>query len=225
MPVTQVKKLRVLVADDHDLVRRGLRTLIEREPGWKVCGMAETGPKTVEEAHRLSPDVVVVDLVMPGLDGLEVTRRIKRQAPTCEVLIFTGSGESDELIRDVFASGAKSFIVKTEASKFLIDAIRSLGEHKPFFTEKSSAIIFARFAHAQKEQAQNTPAGDERLSSSEQLLVRLLADGHSNASAAKKQRRSVRAVENMRAGIMRKLQLTSFADLVRYAARNGIIKI
>jgi DNA-binding NarL/FixJ family response regulator len=213
------------LADDHDLVRRGLRALIEREPGWKVCGWAETGPKAVEEARRLSPDIVVVDLEMPDLDGLEVTRRIKRHLPTCEVLIFTGSGESDELIRDVFASGAKSYVAKTEAAHFLVDAIRSLGEHKPFFTEKSSAIIFARFANAQKEPAQAAPAGDERLTPGEQLLVRLLADGHSNASVAKKQRRSVRAVENMRAGIMRKLQVTSFADLVRYAARNGIIKI
>jgi DNA-binding NarL/FixJ family response regulator len=202
-----------------------LRALIEREQGWKVCGVAETGPKAVEEARRLKPDIVVVDLEMPGLDGLEVTRRIKRHLPACEVLVFTGSGESDELTREVFASGAKSYIAKTEAAQFLIDAIRSLAEHKPFFTEKSSAIIFARFANAQKASAQVAPASDERLTPGEQLLVRLLADGHSNASVAKKQRRSVRAVENMRAGIMRKLQVTSFADLVRYAARNGIIKI
>jgi DNA-binding NarL/FixJ family response regulator len=219
------KQLRILLADDHDLVRRGLRALIEREPGWKVCGVAENGPKAVEEAHRLKPDIVVVDLEMPGLDGLEVTRRIKRQLPTCEVLIFTGSDESDELIRDVFASGAKSYVAKTEAAQFLVDAIGSLSEHKPFFTEKSSAIIFARFANAQKASTQAAPAGGERLTPSEQLLVRLLADGHSNASIAKKQRRSMRTVENMRAGIMRKLQVTSFADLVRYAARNGLIKI
>jgi DNA-binding NarL/FixJ family response regulator len=213
------------LADDHDLVRRGLRALIEREPGWKVCGMAETGPKAVELARRLKPDVVVADLEMPGFDGLEVTRRIKRHLPACEVLIFTGSHESDELIREVFASGAKSYVVKTEASQFLMDAIGSLGEHKPFFTEKSSAVIFARFAHAQKEPAQDTAPSDERLSPGEKLLVRLLADGLSNARVAKKQRRSVRAVENARAGVMRKLKLASFADLVRYAARNGIIKI
>ena len=187
--------------------------------------MAETGPEAVDQARRLKPDVVVVDVEMPGFDGLEVTRRIKRHLPACEVLVFTGSRESDELIREVFASGAKSYIVKTEASQFLIDAIESLGEHKPFFTEKSSAIIFARFANAQNKPAQDTAPSDERLSPGEKLLVRLLADGLSNARVAKKQRRSVRAVENARAGIMRKLKLTSFADLVRYAARNGIIKI
>ncbi len=213
------------MADDHDLVRRGLRALIEREAGWKVCGIAETGPDAVAQARRLKPDVVVADLEMPGFDGLEVTRRIKRHLPACEVLIFTGSRESDELIREVFASGAKSYVVKTEAAQFLIGAIRSLGEHKPFFTEKSSAIIFARFAHAQKEAAADTAPSDERLLPAEKVLVRLLADGLSNAAVAKKQRRSVRAVENARAGIMRKLKLASFADLIRYAARNGIITI
>jgi DNA-binding NarL/FixJ family response regulator len=145
--------------------------------------------------------------------------------PACEILMFTGSGTSDELIRYVFASGAKSYISKTEAGQFLIDAIRSLGEHKPFFTEETSEVIFARFANVQKEQVQDKAPSDERLSPREQALVRLLADGHSNSTVAKKQRVSVRTVENMRAGIMHKLKLASFADLVRYAARNGIIKI
>jgi DNA-binding NarL/FixJ family response regulator len=221
----QIKKLRVLLADDHDLVRRGLRSLIESVPGWGVCGVAETGPKAVPEARRLKPNIVVVDLEMPGFDGLEVTRRVKKLLPTCEVLVFTGSTESDDLIRDVFASGAKSYIVKTEAAQFLIDALGSLAEHKPFFTEKASAVMFARFTHPQKEQAKTQTASDERLSLSEQALVRLLADGFSNARVAKKQRVSVRTVENTRAAIMSKLKITSFADLVRYAARNGIIKI
>lgn len=198
--------------------------MIEREPGWKVCGVAETGPEAIKEACRLRPDIAVVDLEMPGFDGLEVTRRIKRHLPNCEVLIFTGSNGSDEQIRDVFASGAKSYILKCEAGQFLIDAIRSLSEHKPFFTEKASEIIFARFTHAQKKQAQDKAPNDERLSKREQMLVGLLADGHNNSTVAKKQGVSVRTVENMRADIMRKLKLTSFADLVRYAVRNGMIK-
>jgi DNA-binding NarL/FixJ family response regulator len=223
MPLPKPKQLKVLLADDHDLVRRGLRALIERVPEWKVCGEAATGPEAVEQAGRLHPDIVVVDLEMPGFNGLEVTRRIKRQLPDCEVLIFTGSGETDELIRDVFASGAKSYILKTDAGKFLMDALTSLGQHKPFFTDKASAVMFARFTHPQKGSA-DISASTERLSPSEFLLVRLLANGDSNATAARKQCVSVRTVENMRSGIMSKLQLKSFAGLVRYAARNGIIK-
>ncbi len=225
MSLTPIKKLKILLADDHDLLRRGLRALIERVPEWKVCGEAATGPEAVEQACRLRPDIVIVDLEMPGFNGLEVTRRIKRQLPDCETLIFTGSGETDELIRDVFASGAKSYILKTEAGKFLTDALTSLGQHKPFFTDKASAVMFARFINPPKGEAQDSAASDERLSPSEFMLVRLLANGGSNATVARKQHVSVRTVENMRAGIMSKLQLKSFADLVRYAARNGIIKV
>jgi DNA-binding NarL/FixJ family response regulator len=223
--LTPIKKLKILLADDHELVRRGLRALIERVPEWKVCGEAATGTEALEQAVRLRPDIVVVDLEMPGLDGLEVTRRIKRQLPDCETLIFTGSGETDELIRDVFASGAKSYILKTDAGKFLVDALASLGQHKPFFTDKASAVMFARFINPQKNPAPDDAASGERLSPNEFLLVRLLASGGSNATVAHKQHVSVRTVENMRAGIMSKLQLKSFADLVRYAARNGIIKV
>ncbi len=216
-------RLRILLADDHDLVTQGLGVLIEREPAWKVCGVAKTGPEAVDLAVRLQPHIVVVDFKLPGIDGLEVTRQIKRLLPNCEVLMLTGSGESDELIREAYACGAKAFILKTDAGEFLWEALKSLGEHKPFFTDKSSAVIFARFSAPGKKAARDQAETGARLSSREQALVRLLADGHSNESVAKKQGSSVRAVENQRAVIMKKLELATFADLVRYAVRNGII--
>jgi DNA-binding NarL/FixJ family response regulator len=219
-----MKRLRILLADDHDLVREGLGVLVEHESAWKVCGEAKTGAEAVQKAQSLRPDIAVVDFKLPDIDGLETTRQIKHLMPECEVLIFTGSGESDELIREAFACGAKAFILKTEAGKFLLDAIKSLAEHKPFFTDKSSAVIFARFAPQPKKSARDEAETGLRLSSGEQEMVRLLADGHRNESVAKTQGISVRAVENQRAAIMKKLQVKTFADLVRYAVRNGIIE-
>jgi DNA-binding NarL/FixJ family response regulator len=220
-----MKQLKVLLADDHELVRRGLRVLIERAPRLKVCGEAATGPQALALALRLRPNVAIVDIGMPGSGGLEVTHQLKRQLPSCEVLIFTGLGESDALIRRVFASGAKSFISKTDAGKFLIEAIESLGAHKPFFTEQASAVMFARFTAPAKHHPHGKAVRSARLSPGENVLVRLLAEGHSNGSVARRHAVSVRAVENQRAVIMAKLQLKSFADLIRYAARNGIIKV
>jgi DNA-binding NarL/FixJ family response regulator len=217
------KKLQILVADDHDLVQQGLRALIDQEPGWTVCGVAESGPEAVKAALRLRPDVAIVDLDLPGLGGLEVTREIKRRVPTCEIVIFTGRRDSDAAIREAFAQGAKSYILKTEVSTHLTQAIAALAQHKPYFTAAISEILFARFTSARQPGAHDHPPGEERLSVSEQAVVRLLADGHSNASVAKQQRLSVRTVENMRAGIMTRLRLASFADLVRYAVRNGLV--
>ena len=220
-----MKRLRILLADDHDLIRQGLRVLVEQQPAWKVCGEAQTGTEALEKAASLSPDIAIVDFRLPGIDGLEVTRQIKRLLPNCEVLLFTGSGDSDQLIREAFAVGAKAFVSKTDAGGFLVEALKSLAEHKPFFTDKSSAVVFARFAQPTKKSTQDQPeTGAARLSTKEQVLVRLLAEGHSNESVAKKQRISVRAVENQRAAIMKKLQLNTFADLVRYAVRNRLIE-
>ena len=218
-----MKRLRILLADDHDLVRHGLSALIKQEPAWKICGVAATGTEALEKALRLRPDIIIADFTLPGIDGLEVTRRVKKKLPDCEVMLFTGSGESDHLIREAFACGAKAFISKTDAGEFLVDAIKSLGEHQPFLTDKSSAVLFARFSPAGKS-PDGEPGSGARLSRKEEALLRLLADGHSNASVAKKQSLSVRTVENQRAGLMEKLELSTFADLVRYAVRNGIIE-
>ena len=218
-----MKKIKVLIADDHELLRLGLRALIERQPQWRVCGVAKTGTEAVKEAVRLLPDVAVVDYGLPGLNGAEVTREIKRRVPQCEVLIFTGSADSDALIREAFRSGAKSFILKAEAGKYLVDAIEHLADHRPFFTDKASAIVFANFA-APARKRNVTADSDGRLTADEIRLVRLLSDGASNAEVARKQRLSEKVVENKRAAIMRKLQFKTFADLVRYAVRNGIIK-
>jgi DNA-binding NarL/FixJ family response regulator len=218
-----MKRLRILLADDHDFVRQGLAVLIELQPLWRVCGEARSGPEAVQKAASSHPDIAVVDYKLPGCDGFEVTRQIKKLLPSCEVLIFTGI-ESDDLIRETFASGAKSFLLKTDAKTFLIEALNCLAEHRPFFTDKASAVLFARYSRLETAPEDGLEENKGRLSRDEQKLVRLLADGLINEDVARKLRVSVRTVENRRAAIMRKLNLSTFADLVRHAVRNGIIK-
>src|SRR5450759_240147 len=136
--------VRILIADDHDVVREGTRAVIERQPGWEVCGVAATGLEAVEQAFALKPDIVVMDMTMPELNGLDAAVQIKRRLPQTEILIFSAY-QTDELIREVFEAGAKSFIFKSEANHFLVEAIQSLSEHKPFVTNKASEVLFAEF--------------------------------------------------------------------------------
>src|SRR5438874_8195243 len=128
-----MRPLRSLVADDHEVMRNGVRELIEHEPGWEVCGTATNGSEAVEVAKKLKPAVVVLDLTMPELDGLEALRQIKRALPDVEIVIFSAY-HSEEVIEQLFDAGAKSYIRKSDAGQHLVAAIKSLAEHKPFFT-------------------------------------------------------------------------------------------
>jgi DNA-binding NarL/FixJ family response regulator len=214
----QMKKLRILVADDHEIVLDGIRALIAREPDWEVCGEALDGRKAVELAGTLSPDVVVLDLGMPELNGLEAGRQIKRALPRTEVLIFTGE-ESEQLIHDVFEAGARSYILKSDISRHLVAAIRALGEHKPYFTKRVSELVLARYL-------ENSPGAGKKaegLTPREREVVQLIGEGKSNKEVGTLLGISIKTVESHRSATMRKLRLDSFADLIRYAIRNKII--
>jgi two-component system response regulator NreC len=215
--------VRILVADDHDIVCAGLGRMIAAQSDMEVCGMAGSGTEAVEKAKHLKPDVVILDINMSGLDGLETTREIRKVLPESEVLLFTGM-ETDELMRQAFVSGAKSFILKSDARTHLLDAIRALAQHKPYFTNKVSEVIFARMLRRGREQSPDgMPAG--RLSANERDLVRRLALGESNREIAEKLGVNLRTAEGHRAALMRKMSFESLADLVRYAVRNGIIEV
>ena len=213
-----MKNVRILIADDHDIVRAGVRLLIEREPGWEVCGEAANGREAVALAEKLRPNVVVLDMTMPELNGLEATRQIKRRLPEVEVVMLTAH-ESEDLVHQVFDAGARSYILKTEVVEHLVSAIRSACEHKPFFTGKVSQVVFARYLDRGKDDLK-----DSRLTARERELVQILAEGSSNKEAASRLGISVKTVETHRATIMRKLDLKSVSDLVRYAIRNKIIE-
>lgn len=215
-------ELRILLADDHEMMRQGVRSVIEKQPGWTVCGEARTGREAVTMVEQLKPDIVVMDMTMPELNGLEATRQIKRLYPETEVLMFTGH-ETEELIHAVFDAGARSYILKTEARELLVTALQSLAVHKPFFTSHVGEVIFAKYLHAKSPTAEPNIPG-ERLTQREREIVQLLAEGKSNKEVATVLGISVKTAETHRASIMRKLDLPTFSDLVRFAIRNHIIE-
>jgi DNA-binding NarL/FixJ family response regulator len=214
--------LRILIADDHDVMREGTRAVIERHPGWEVCGIATTGREAVRQALALEPDVVVMDMSMPELNGLDAAVQIKRRLPRTEILIFTAH-ETDELIREVFEAGAKGFIFKSDAHQLLVKAIQSLSEHKAFFTNKVSEVLFADILNRNGARPHAAENG-KRITMREREIVQLVAEGKNNKEIAGLLGISVRTAETHRASVMRKLSLDSLASLVRYAIRHKMIE-
>jgi len=210
--------LRILVADDHEALREGLCRLLERQSGWEVCGVAANGREAVEQTKKLRPDIAILDMDMPEVDGLTAGRQIKRLNSTLEVLIFTAH-ETDEVIKDVFQCGIKGYVRKSEASVHLIDAIKALAQHKPFFTDHVSEVLFRKYFRGGKR----IDAAERPLSARERKVVRLLAEGKTNKEAAASLGLSVRTIESHRAAVIQKPGVGTFAGLVRYAIRAGII--
>ena len=214
-----MNNVRVLVADDHEVVLEGVRALLAREPGFEVCGVASNGRDAVASAQRTKPDVVVLDMTMPDLDGLSVIRQIKRVLPDTEVVVYSAHS-SEEIIAEAFEAGAKSYIGKGDAGRNLIDAIRSVANHKPFFTPEISQILFGRFLDGD---GLKRAGPEQKLTPRERQVVRLLAQSSSNKEIAAALGISVRTAETHRATLMRKLGINSLAGIVRYAIRNNII--
>jgi DNA-binding NarL/FixJ family response regulator len=202
------------------MVRRGLRAAIETMPNWEICGEASTGREAVDLVATLAPDIVVMDMTMPELNGLEATRQIRKVAPQTEVLIFTGH-ETEELVHQVFEAGARSYILKTDGREHLEAALRSLALHKPYFTTQIGEVLFARFLNGKKGVSEEGTAG--RLTDREREIVQLLGEGKSNKEVGDVLGISVKTVETHRAAVMKKLKLNAFSELVRYAVRNHII--
>jgi DNA-binding NarL/FixJ family response regulator len=216
-----VKTVRILLADDHKVVRHGTRALLSKIPEWEIIGEVDNGRDAVSLTEKLKPDIVILDIGMPQLNGLDATRQIKKIAPETEVLIFTAH-EAEELVHDVFDSGARSYIMKTDAADHLIEALKALSEHKHFFTSRISEIVFARYINGKKP-LESAPE-KSRITDREREIVQLLAEGKSSKEIAPILGISVRTVETHRAAIMKKLGLKSFSELIRYAIRNKIVE-
>jgi DNA-binding NarL/FixJ family response regulator len=215
--------VRILLADDHDIVRHGLRHLLEREPGWEVCGEARDGRSAVEMAVALAPDVAVVDIAMPELNGLEATRRIRAACPATEVLVFT-MHESEELVAEVFAAGARGYLLKSDAARHIVAAVEALAARQPFFSASITAKLLEAFLRDRAGSAgEDATAVENALTAREREVVQLLAEGRRNKEIARRLGVSVKTVETHRAAVMRKVGAGSIADVVRYAVRNRIV--
>jgi len=213
-----MKPVRILVADDHEVVRQGLRRLLEVAPGWEVCGEAETGREAVEKASQLKPDVVVLDYSMPGLNGAEAARQIIQRVPRAEVLILT-MHSSEDLIRGALEAGARGYVLKSDAGRDLISAVHALIEHKAFLSSGASGPVVDSYLRGV-----SPSASQHALTPREREILQLVAEGRSNKEIATTLNISAKTVETHRANVMHKLGLTSVGALVRYAVRNQIIE-
>lgn len=241
--------VRILIADDHDVMRRGIRNLLEMNVGWEICAEAATGREALDLARQTKPDIAVVDLTLPDIYGLDVARDLSHSLPQTQILIFT-MHESEQLVREVLSSGARGYVLKSDAARHLILAIEALIDHKPYFSSTisetlvrallqtplpGSASLKASSSAAPAEQL-NTEADDcfhplgtdepliqAELTAREQQVVILLGKGKSNKEVAAELFISVKTVETHRATIMRKLGINSVVELVHYAIRTKLI--
>jgi DNA-binding NarL/FixJ family response regulator len=218
-----IKTVKILVADDHDIIRRGLKQLLTSRPGWEVCGEAKTGREAVTLAEQLKPEIVVMDISMPDLNGLEAARRIHKLFPKTGILILT-LHFSDQLLRDIVEAGARAYIMKSDADRDLVTAVEALANHRTFFTARAAEMLLNGFS------AQNNAVPDpethlrNRLTTREREIVQLLAEGKSSKEVAVALGISVKTAETHRANIMRKLEMHSVSEIVRYAVKNQIIE-
>lgn len=215
--------LRILVADDHEIVRRGLVSLLKAHLGWEVCGEAQDGREAVEKARELRPDIIILDVGMPNLNGLEAARQILRHNPQARVLILTIT-DTDEVVRAVLDAGARGFVLKSDAARDLVAAVEALQSNKTFFTSRVAEMVLGGFL------GRTRPASDGEvmlpsLTPREREIVQLLAEGKSTKEVASHLDLSVKTAETHRSNIMRKLNLHSVSGLVLYAVRNHMVQV
>ena len=215
-------ELRILVADDHELVRQGVRTLLEAEPGWKVVAEVSDGQEAIEKTIDLKPEIAVLDISMPRLSGLEAACRIIRAVPQTKVLILT-MHSAEHLVWEVLNAGARGYVTKSDTGRDLVIAIEALRRGKTFFTPRVDKIILGAFLEGKNFKSVKQPNGAQ-LTSRQREIVQLLAEGKTSKEVSGVLNLSVKTVETHRANIMRRLNCHSVSDLVRYAVRNHIIQ-
>ena len=215
-----MRDVRIVIADDHEIVRKGIAAQISQRPNWEVIAEATNGRDAVTVALRMKPDLVVLDLSMPELNGLAAASRIRAQWPEARILMLTVH-DSEQVVREVLAAGAQGYVLKSDAGRTLMAALDALLEGGTFFTPKVGKMVLDGYLR-NPTSAEETGAG--ALSPREREIVQLLAEGKSNKEVATALGISVKTAETHRSNIMRKAGFGSLAELVRYAIRNRIIE-
>lgn len=216
--------LRIMLADDHDLTRSGLRYLLEKQKDWTVCGEASNGRLAVEMSERLRPDVAILDLSMPELNGLEATRQILQRLPSIKILIYT-MHETESLILDVLVAGARGIVLKSDAGDNMVTAVESIIKGRRFFTSRVAETVVEAYLSKRALPGDAEARIPTPLTSREREVIQLLAEGKSNKEVADRLDISARTAEGHRSEVMKKLKLGSLAELVRYAIRNEIVRL
>ena len=217
-----MSETRILIADDHEVVRRGLRAILEAQSGWVVCGEASTGRDALEKTKRLKPDVAILDISMPELNGLDATRQIRKEVPNTQVLVLTVH-ESDVLVRQLLSAGAKGYLLKSDAGGELVAAVESVLQRKPFFTAKVAERVLDGYLKGVNNGEETGESAGGALTHREREVVQLLAEGKTTKEVAALLSISIHTAETHRANIMQKLHLHSLSEIVRYAIRNNLV--
>lgn len=212
--------MRILIADDHEIVRKGLCQLVRARSDWEICGEARDGEETCRLTRELRPDVVIVDLGMPALNGLEATRRILQEYPQQKILILTIS-DGEQMVEKALQAGARGFVLKSDAARDLISAIDAVSRGMTFFTARVDNLIFDGFRHGGRPAPDQMKIG--KLTAREQQIVQYIAEGKSTREIAEMLSISAKTTETHRNNILRKLKIHSVPELVMYALRNNLV--
>lgn len=213
--------ITIVLADDHPIVRQGLRTLLEGQPDYQIIGEAEDGLKAIALVEELKPDVLIVDVMMPGLNGLEVTKRSRQRVPQTQVVVLS-MHSNEPYVLEALRSGATAYVLKATSTVSLLEAVRAAVNGQRYLSPPLTERAIE--SYIQKADAPSADVdGYKILTTREREVFQLAAEGVSNPDIAKRLSISPRTAETHRANIMRKLQLRSENELVRYAIQRGII--